>query len=114
MLDEAAGCDVLARVFAARGFSIQRDVTFSEGDVEFVADGWDPDARVGFEYMTHEAGDRRDLTDDELARLGARMEAGELFFFVIDEMEIATADDLEWAANHFLDEVARRRGEAGQ
>lgn len=112
MLDEAGGCEVLARVFAQRGFSIQRNVTFAEQGVEFVADGWDPKARVGFEYLTHAAGDHLDLTDDEMAKLVARMEAGELFFFVIDETDIESADELAWAANRFLDEVARRRGEA--
>ncbi len=114
MLDEDAGCAVLARVFAARGFSIQRNANFSEDGVAFVADGWDAQARVGFEYLTHAAGDRHDLTPEEMATLAARMEAGELFFFVIDEVEIASADDLEWAAHRFLDEVDRRRGEAGQ
>ena len=38
------------------------------------------------------------------------MERGELFFLIIDESEVPDEATLRWAAEHFLDEVARRRG----
>jgi hypothetical protein len=109
MLDEAQGCEVLARVFAARGFRVARDVAFCEGGVQFVADGWDAETRVGFEYLTHAAGDHLDLRPEELAELEARMQRGELFFFVIDETDVGSEADLAWAAERFLDEVKRRQ-----
>jgi hypothetical protein len=109
VLTEAEGCEVLVRVFRERGFSIQLNVPFDEDGVEFNADGWDPDGRVGFEYMTHEAEDHRDLTPDEIAKLIKRMEKSELFFFIIDETDIEDPQVLEWAAHQFLDEVGRRR-----
>jgi hypothetical protein len=112
MLREAEGCDILHAVFRARSYQTRADVAFAEDGVEFDADGWDPEARVGFEYMSSEAGDRHDLRPEELARLAERMDRGELFFFIIDESEVPDAETLRWAAERFLDEVARRRGGA--
>lgn len=112
MLGEAEGCDILHAVFRARGHHTRANVAFAEDGVDFDADGWDPETRVGFEYMSSGAGDHDDLSPDELVRLAARMDRGELFFFIIDESEIPDAETLRWAAEHFLDEVARRRGGA--
>jgi hypothetical protein len=47
-LSEAAGCDLLSKVFRARGYTIARNLQFREYGVEFHADGWDAKARVGF------------------------------------------------------------------
>jgi len=110
MLTEAQGCAVLKRVFSSRGYKIQENVDFSEGTVKFNADGWDPKARVGYEYMTVEAGDHDDLSPDEMKQLGNWMNQGKLFFFIVDEANIEDEEELSWAANRFLDEVARRRG----
>ena len=86
MLTEREGCAVLAEVFAARGYSLTRDVRFDERGLRFDIDAWDAAARVGFEFRTHEAGDHIDLTDAELATLAARIEAGDLYVFVIDDV----------------------------
>ncbi|MEW5848334.1 MAG: hypothetical protein AB2A00_05945 [Myxococcota bacterium] len=111
MLTEAEGCAILKKIFEARGYSIQENVHFQEGNVSFNADGWDPVKRVGFEYMTHGAGDYEDLDGDEMNELVERMKKGELFFFIIDQaME---AYELEWGASRFLDEVERRRAAKG-
>lgn len=112
MLSEAEGCDILHAVFRARGYQTLANVAFAEDGVDFDADGWDPEARVGFEYMSSETDDHDDLGPDELARLAERMDRGELFFFIIDESEVPDAATLRWAAERFLDEVARRRGGA--
>ncbi|HEY0134868.1 MAG TPA: hypothetical protein VGB85_12330 [Nannocystis sp.] len=112
MLGEAESCELLHALFRARGYQTRADVAFAEQGVEFDADGWDPDARVGFEFLCSAAADHDDLSPDELARLAARMERGELFFFVIDESEVPDAQTLQWAAGRFLDEVERRRGGA--
>lgn len=110
MVREAEGCEILQSVFAARGYPVLRDVAFAEGGVTFDADGWEPAARVGFEYLTSEAGDHEDLTADEMAELAARMDRGELFFLILDAVEVDEPDLLRWAAHQFLDEVERRRG----
>ncbi|MBI5495743.1 MAG: hypothetical protein HY904_12030 [Deltaproteobacteria bacterium] len=110
MLTEQQGCAVLKRVFQSRGFQVQENVPFKEDDVSFQADGWDPQSRVGYEYMTHQADDFDDLDPREIGRLGEWADAGRLYFFVIDDTNIETVEDLEWAANRFLDEVVRRKG----
>lgn len=112
MLAEAEGCEILHAVFQARGYQTRANVRFAEDGVEFDVDGWDPDARVGFEYLCSAAGDHDDLGPDELTRLAGRMNRGELFIFIIDETEVPDARTLRWAAERFLDEVARRRGSA--
>ncbi len=110
LVAEQEGCRLLAEVFVARGFPVVRDIPFDENGVSFDIDGWNAEHRVGFEYRTSEAGDKDDLSLDELALLAERMEAGELFIFVIDDTSIEAKDDLRLYANAFLDEVERRRG----
>jgi hypothetical protein len=112
MLSESAGCAILADVFRKRGYAVAENVDFHEGDVAFNIDGWDARRRVGFEYRTTESADKKDLTDDELIALAKRMELGELFIFVIDDEGADDDDELREYAERFLDEVARRRGNA--
>ncbi len=111
MLTERQGCALLAQVFAARGYALARDVRFDEDGLCFDIDGWDAAARVGFEYRTHEAGDHKDLTDAELALLAARIEAGDLAVFVIDDTAVEDEAELRLYAHQFLDAVAQRRAD---
>ncbi len=110
VLREEEGCAALKRVFERRGFRIASNARLDLEGLSFTADGWDAAARVGFEYLTHEAGDHLDLTPEERAALVAMMRRGELFVLLIDAHSEDTAADLEWAAERFLDEVGRRRG----
>lgn len=110
MLSEAEGRAVLKEIFETRGYQIREDFPFREESVTFNADGWDPDARVGYEYMTHEERDHEDLSPDELLRIGEWVEAGRLYLFIIDETDIAGREELAAAAIGFLEEVDRRRG----
>jgi hypothetical protein len=112
MLSEQEGCDVLARVFTDRGYTIARNVLFDEDGVSFHIDGWDAQKRVGFEYLTDEAHDHDDLAPDEVGKLALRMERGELFVLLVDEAWNDDVESMVAAANAFLDEVARRRGVA--
>ena len=113
MLSESEGRSVLKRLFEASGYRITEDFPFREGDVAFNADGWDAEARVGYEYMTHESRDHEDLAPDELVRIGEWIEDGKLYLFIVDETDIVESEDLALAAEAFLLEVARRRGSAG-
>lgn len=113
MLSESEGCAVLHRVFRERGFAVQQNVPFDEDGVRFEADGWDPGARVGYEFMTAEAGDHAELGAAALRTLGEWTASGRAFFFIVDEADVADAEELAWAAGKFLDEVARRRGARG-
>lgn len=108
MLTEAQGCAVLKRVFAARGYHIQENVPFLQDNVSFNADGWDAQRRVGYEFVTRSAGDHLQFTPDTLHALEAWMAADRLYFFIVDEQEIADEAELSHAASAFLDEVERR------
>ena len=117
-LSEAAGCDLLAKVFRARGYTIARNLQFREYGVEFHVDGWDAKARVGFEYLSSEDDDHDDLSVVEYQALMEQQRRGELSLVVIDEVEPISAADLEEQANEFLDEVeaarAARRSAGGR
>jgi hypothetical protein len=105
-LSETEGCDLLARLFNKRGYAIKRNVQFREYGVEFHIDGWDPKARVGFEFLTSEDDDHDDLTLEEYNALTAAQRRGELALFIIDEVEPVSAEALSAEAHEFLDEVA--------
>ena len=117
-LSEAAGCDLLVKVFRARGYTIARNLQFREYGVEFLVDGWDAKARVGFEYLSSEDDDHDDLSVVEYQALMEQQRGGELSLFIIDEVEPISAADLEEQANEFLDEVeaarAARRSAGGR
>ena len=105
-LSETEGCDLLARLFRARGYAIARNLLFREYGVEFHVDGWDAKARVGFEFLSSEDDDHDDLNLSEYQTLAAAQQRGELALFIIDEVEPLSAADLALQANEFLDEVA--------
>lgn len=105
-LSETKACDLLARLFRARGYSIERNLPFSEFGVSFHIDGWDPKARVGFEFLSSEDEDHDDLTLREYQTLMTAQQRGEIALFVIDEVEPLSAGELRRTAEEFLDEVA--------
>lgn len=117
-LSELEGCDLLARLFTARGYKLSRNVIFREYGVTFHIDGWDAAARVGFEFLTSEDDDHDDLTLEGYKTLMAAQQRGELSLFILDEVETLSAAELTATAHEFLDEVAAaarartRRGQA--
>lgn len=108
-LSETKACDLLSRLFRARGYSIVRNVLFREYGVEFHVDGWDEKARVGFEFLSSEDEDHIDLSLEEYQTLADAQRRGELALFIIDEVEPLTAADLAAEADEFLDEAAAGR-----
>lgn len=105
-LSETKACDILSRLFRARGYAIARNLMFREYGVSFHIDGWDAKARVGFEFLTSEDDDHDDLTLNEYKTLMDAQHRGELSLFILDEVEPLSADDLTATAHEFLDEVA--------
>ena len=105
-LSETEGCDLLARLFRARGYAIERNLLLRVYGVEFQVDGWDAKKRVGFEFLSSEDDDHDDLSLSEYQALGTAQQRGELALFIIDEVEPLSAVDLALQANEFLDEVA--------
>jgi hypothetical protein len=106
LLSETKACDLLARLFRARGYTIARNIPFREYGVSFHIDGWDAKARVGFEFLTSEDEDHDDLTLEEYKTLMAAQQRGELSLFVIDEVEPLSTADLTEMTEEFLDEMA--------
>lgn len=109
MLSEAEGCAVLQRVFEAHGYTIELDVPFAEGPVAFSCDGWDAKARVGFEYMTEEAGDHEQLNAAALEQISQWVQAGHLYLFIVDETDVKDEAELVDAATLFLERVRAQR-----
>ncbi len=107
LLSETKACDLLARLFRSRGYTIARNIPFREYGVSFHIDGWDAKARVGFEFLTSEDEDHDDLTLDEYKTLMAAQQRGELSLFVIDEVEPLSTADLTEMTEEFLDEMAQ-------
>jgi hypothetical protein len=105
-LSETKACDLLARLFRARGYAIERNVPFAEYGVSFHIDGWDRQARVGFEFLSSEDEDHDDLTLREYQTLMSAQQRGELSIFVIDEVEPLSSGELRRSAEEFLDEVS--------
>lgn len=109
MLSESEGTALLRRCFEAAGLRIEADHPISVVGKTVRLDGFDTARRIGFEYLTHEAGDRDELTPDVIAALEEKMGVGELFVLLIDEEEVSSPEALERAAEHFLG-VLRSRG----
>lgn len=108
-MNERDGCAVLKERFTSAGLAIEEGYAFREGGVAISLDGFDPRVRVGYEFITTEAGDRRELTVDVVAELEERMRRGELYLLLVDELEVDGAASLGRAAEHFLG-VLRARG----
>ncbi len=106
-LSETKACELIARLFKARGYSIARNLMFHEYGVSFHIDGWDAKARIGFEFLTSEDDDHDDLSLAEYKALMDAQQRGEVSLFIIDEVEPLSAADLTATVHEFLDEVAQ-------
>lgn len=105
-MNEAEGCALLKQQFAAAGYDISEHFPFAEQGIHFSVDGFDPVRRVGYEYITTEAGDRTEITPEVVAALEQRMARGELYILLIDECDVAFPAELAHAAEEFLKRVA--------
>lgn len=107
-MTETEGCALLRTLFEADGLQIVADYPLDLDGTTLVLDGYDPAARIGFEYITRSAGDRHSFTPEVIARLEARMAKGELFLLLIDEDDV-DEDAMRFAARHFLSRVKQVR-----
>jgi hypothetical protein len=99
-LDEADARFLLAARFRAAGFRIVADVPLGEGDVTLTIDGFDPERRVGYEYV---AAKERGVELDEAERGRLARLAGATVL-VVDPADAAAVSVL---ADRFLAGVAR-------
>ena len=101
-MEESAACALLKARFEAAGYRIEENIDFDEDGVRFELDGFDADKRVGYEYVSSDAGDGWDVDDSVIAALAARRDKGELFVLVIDERDAPDPGALGAKADAFL------------
>lgn len=92
-MTEREGCALLKAKFEAAGYEIAENVPFDEDGVSFEIDGWDADKRVGYEYVTEEAGDGWDVDERVRKALAARKDLHVLIVDETDEKTLAAAAD---------------------
>jgi hypothetical protein len=109
-MTESEACALLKARFEKAGYAIAENVPFDEDGIRFDIDGFDAGKRVGYEYITDEAGDTWDVDGDVIAALDARRAAGELFVLVVAEASAPDAKALGRAADEFLATLANGGG----
>jgi hypothetical protein len=106
-MTERDACTLLKSQFEAAGYKIAENQPFDEDGVTFEIDGFDATARVGYEYVTEEAGDSWDVDGRVIETLAERHKAGELHVLVIEETAAPDAKAIERAAQAFLAAIAK-------
>ena len=106
-MTEEAGRNILKQVFERAGLAITED--FALADLQIRLDGYDPARRIGYEFLTSEAGDRAEVSPPVVVELEARMRRGELAVLLIDEADVGDEADLARGAEQFL-ATLRQRG----
>ena len=101
-MDEREACALLKTRFEAAGYRIAENVMFDEDGVRFDIDGFDADARVGYEYLTDQAGDSWDVDTRVQDALADRMKKGEVYILVVDETAAPDAATLGKLTDAFL------------
>lgn len=107
-MEERKACAHLRQRFEAAGFRIKENVDYAEHGLRFDLDGFDTEAKVGYEYVTVEAGDGWDVDEAVIAKLTELRQSGGLHVLVIDEAEAPELADLDRLADEFLAELGSR------
>lgn len=107
-MNEREGSERLREIFNDAGCEIASDVPLSLDAGTVTLDGWDVGRRIGFEFITTEAGDREEFTAAVLDEIEARMDRGELYLFLVDEAVVPKPESLERAARRFLEALQKR------
>ena len=111
-MTEKDACALLKARFQKAGYKIAENVAFDEDGIAFEVDGFDAAKRVGYEYVTDEAGDTWDVDSDVVSALEARRDAGELFILVVGEADAPDAAALGRAADLFLGQLVEDKPKA--
>jgi len=98
MLSEADGRRVLREAFEAQGYRIEENFLFEFEDLRIELDGYDPQARVGYEYLTQEDG----LEPQALERL---MRQNAFAIFLVDESQVPDAPTMVAAVFEFFRQI---------
>jgi len=101
MLDETTGRLILKAAFEAQGYQITENYILHGPQSTVELDGYDPVARVGYEYSTRADGLDLELVDGLMAQNDCRL-------FVIDEDLADDAQDILSAVFEFFRELESR------
>ena len=94
-----AGRVVLKEAFEAQGYQVIENFRLClEGGVEVELDGYDPEARVGYEYLTEEDG-------IESGPLDVLMRHNHSHIFLIDESQVPDAHAMLEAVFEFFRQI---------
>jgi len=104
VLSEVLGCQILKKVFAARGYRMESQYLLElPSGARVHLDGYDPEKKMGFEYITSEAGDRQELTPSVIEELEEAIEAGQFSLLLVDELDVSSQEELAELASRFLE-----------
>lgn len=98
VLSESVGRQVLKEAFEAQGYRIQENYLFAWEDWQVELDGYDPEARVGYEYLTQEDG-------VEPAALDSLVKQNHCSLFLIDEASVPDAPTMLAAVFEFFRQI---------
>lgn len=107
-LTEAEGVRLLREEFEKAGLSIREGEPFEVAGTVLSLDGFDPERRVGFEFVTEEAGDRGSFGENVVAALEEKLGRGEAHLLLVDEWDVEEPEELRFAARRFLAELRSR------
>ena len=102
-LPEGLARELITRRFAQAGYNIRPDYQFHHGNTLVTLDGFDPDHRIGFQYISH--ADQDVVTDHDAATTMALKEletTGHARVLIIHDGEAPTGDELLAIVNEFL------------
>lgn len=102
VVSESRGSEIVRGRFAAAGIELVENYAMALANRVVHLDGYDPSRRVGFEYVTTEAGDREEWTPDVIDALEACAMRGELYVLLLDETQALGEAGLARAADRFL------------
>ncbi len=109
-LSEAEAEGLIQKRLARHGVKFISNMELKRDEVVFVADGYDRDLRVGFEYRSHEGRDFEDedkgnpdgLTEAEIEALRARQDNFREYFLIVPEGD---GESVEQAVRKFVKDL---------
>lgn len=106
MIDEESGRRILRRAFSDAGYQIEEDYPLQIAGTVILIDGYDSVRRVGYEYVTTEAGDRRNIDERVLTELNRMNRQRLLHILLLDERFIESEEELAYACDAYLEELS--------
>jgi hypothetical protein len=101
-LSEADGRRLLLERFQASGLNIKADCMLTVGGHVLEIDGWDGNARIGYEFLSLNDHKRAQYTRAAMSALEQAIGNGELAIFVVDVETVTSRDHLNFAVDAFL------------